>query len=93
LEAAVIDKSPLTRRRFLNSAGILGGMLATFPAWADGLANLNLPGGPDERSLTTSFPQKGTMILQRSRPPLLETPFEGRIAQLSVGHAAAASIQ
>jgi DMSO/TMAO reductase YedYZ molybdopterin-dependent catalytic subunit len=72
----VIDKSPLTRRRFLNSAGILGGMLATFPAWADGLAKLNLPGGPDERSLTTSFPQKGTMILQRSRPPLLETPFE-----------------
>jgi DMSO/TMAO reductase YedYZ molybdopterin-dependent catalytic subunit len=72
----VIVKSPLTRRRFLNSAGILGGMLATFPAWADDLVKLHLPDGPDERSLTTSFPQKGTMVLQRSRPPLLETPFE-----------------
>ncbi len=72
----MIDNSPLTRRRFLNSASILGGMLATLPVWADGLAKLNLPGGPDERSLTTSFPQKGTMILQRSRPPLLEAPFE-----------------
>jgi DMSO/TMAO reductase YedYZ molybdopterin-dependent catalytic subunit len=72
----VIDKSPLTRRRFINSAGILGGMLVTFPAWADGLAKLNLPGSPDERALTNSFPQKGPMILQRSRPPLLETPFE-----------------
>jgi DMSO/TMAO reductase YedYZ molybdopterin-dependent catalytic subunit len=26
--------------------------------------------------MTTDFPQKGAMILQRSRPPLLETPFE-----------------
>jgi len=34
-----------------------------------------LPGGPDERPLTTAFPQKGPMILQRTRPPLLETPF------------------
>ena len=35
-----------------------------------------LPGGPDERDLTGAFPQKGAMILQRTRPPLLETPFE-----------------
>ena len=35
-----------------------------------------MPGGPRERALTTAFPQKGTMILQRTRPPLLETPFE-----------------
>src|ERR1700757_3947302 len=76
MEVAVFDKSPLTRRRFLNSAGFLGGMLVTFPAWADDLVKLNLPGGPDERALTNSFPQKGPMILQRSRPPLLETPFE-----------------
>jgi DMSO/TMAO reductase YedYZ molybdopterin-dependent catalytic subunit len=26
--------------------------------------------------MTTAFPQKGTLILQRTRPPLLETPFE-----------------
>jgi DMSO/TMAO reductase YedYZ molybdopterin-dependent catalytic subunit len=37
---------------------------------------LPLPGGPDERPMTTAFPQKGPMILQRTRPPLLETPFE-----------------
>jgi DMSO/TMAO reductase YedYZ molybdopterin-dependent catalytic subunit len=72
----VIDRLSLTRRRFLYSAGILGGMLTTFPASADDLVKLNLPGGADERSLTTSFPQKGAMILQRSRPPLLETPFD-----------------
>jgi DMSO/TMAO reductase YedYZ molybdopterin-dependent catalytic subunit len=28
------------------------------------------------RVLTTSFPQKGSLILHRTRPPLLETPFE-----------------
>ncbi len=26
--------------------------------------------------MTTAFPQKGAMILQRTRPALLETPFE-----------------
>jgi DMSO/TMAO reductase YedYZ molybdopterin-dependent catalytic subunit len=64
------------RRRFLQSAGILGGLVATFPSWADAFVNLDLPGGPDRRELTTAFPQKGRMILQRTRPPLLETPFE-----------------
>src|SRR6202011_5513055 len=49
---------------------------ATFPAWADAFVDLDLPGGPNRRALTTAFPQKGQMILQRSRPPLLETPFE-----------------
>ena len=33
------------------------------------------PGGNGARSLTKDFPQKGTMVLQRGRPPLLETPF------------------
>jgi hypothetical protein len=51
-------------------------MLATFPAWAVSFVNLDpLSGGPDRRDLTTAFPQKGQMILQRTRPPLLETPF------------------
>lgn len=35
-----------------------------------------MPGGPDRRALTTDFPQKGQMILQRTRPPLLETPWD-----------------
>src|SRR5215831_10559517 len=45
------------------------------PAWTEDFVNLDLPGGPTQRSLTTAFPQKGSMILQRSRPPLLETPW------------------
>jgi DMSO/TMAO reductase YedYZ molybdopterin-dependent catalytic subunit len=40
------------------------------------MVKLPLPGGPDERAITTAFPQKGALILQRTRPPLLETPFE-----------------
>ena len=63
-----------SRRRFLQSAGILGAMLGARPAWADAFVNLDLPGGPNRRQLTAAFPQKGEMILQRTRPPLLETP-------------------
>jgi DMSO/TMAO reductase YedYZ molybdopterin-dependent catalytic subunit len=66
----------LDRRRFLEGAGILGAALAVGPAWAGGSVQLPLPGGPDERTLTTSFPEKGEMILQRTRPPLLETPLD-----------------
>ena len=65
-----------SRRCFLQGASIVGGMVATFPAWADSFVTLDLPGGPNWRDLTTAFPQKGQMILQRTRPPLLETPFE-----------------
>ena len=64
-----------TRRGLLAQAGALGALTAGTPAWADAVANLALPGGPSERALTTAFPQKGEMILQRTRPPLLETPF------------------
>jgi DMSO/TMAO reductase YedYZ molybdopterin-dependent catalytic subunit len=45
-------------------------------SFAKTMIRLPLPGGPDDRSLTTGFPEKKAMILQRSRPPLLETPFE-----------------
>ncbi|SDM30641.1 Tat (twin-arginine translocation) pathway signal sequence [Methylobacterium phyllostachyos] len=64
-----------SRRGFLTGLGI-GGLAAAAPAWAAGSVKLPLPGGPDERALTTAFPGKGEMILQRTRPPLLETPFE-----------------
>src|SRR5271167_646200 len=63
-------------RRLLQSVGILGGMAATFPAWVDTYIDLDLPGGPDRRELTTAFPQKAQRIVQRTRPPLLETPAE-----------------
>jgi DMSO/TMAO reductase YedYZ molybdopterin-dependent catalytic subunit len=71
---------PLTRRRLLHygaAAGFAGYALsAAGRAVAGPTVNLPLPGGPDERDITTAFPQKGAMILQRTRPPLLETPFE-----------------
>jgi DMSO/TMAO reductase YedYZ molybdopterin-dependent catalytic subunit len=50
--------------------------LASAPALADTMVKLALPGGPGERVMTNAFPQKGALILQRARPPLLETPFE-----------------
>ena len=67
--------SMVTRRRLLAAAGV-GSLALLKPAWADDVINLPLPGGPGARQITTGFPQKGPMILQRTRPPLLETPFE-----------------
>ena len=70
------DASSLSRRRLLQAASLFAVLPPTSPAWADAVVNLDLPGGPDQRSITTAFPEKGRMILQRSRPPLLETPFD-----------------
>jgi DMSO/TMAO reductase YedYZ molybdopterin-dependent catalytic subunit len=66
----------LSRRRLLARAGSAAVALSAWPAWAQTMVDLALPGGPSERAITTAFPQKGAMILQRTRPPLLETPFE-----------------
>jgi DMSO/TMAO reductase YedYZ molybdopterin-dependent catalytic subunit len=63
-----------TRRRFLGTVG--AATLAPLTALAENTIKLPLPGGPNERAITTAFPQKGTLILQRTRPPLLETPME-----------------
>ena len=63
-----------TRRRFLTRAALGGAGLAAAPALAQQIADLHLPGGNAERALTGDFPGKGTMILQRAQPPLLETP-------------------
>ncbi|MFA5957621.1 molybdopterin-dependent oxidoreductase [Hyphomicrobium sp.] len=65
----------LTRRAFLGRAALGGAALMSAPAWAHGI-DFPFPGGFGEREMTTSFPQKGSMILQRTRPPLLETPWE-----------------
>jgi DMSO/TMAO reductase YedYZ molybdopterin-dependent catalytic subunit len=65
-----------SRRRFLANAAVLGGAVTASRSWAENFINLALPGGPDRRELTTAFPQKGRLILQRSRPPMLETPIE-----------------
>ena len=37
---------------------------------------VEFPFANGRRDLVTNFPQKGAMVLQRTRPPLLETPFE-----------------
>ena len=74
---SIDPKRPLaTRRAFLGQAGLAGLAMTSVPAWADTVVKLPLPDRPQERMMTTDFPQKGAMILQRSRPPLLETPFE-----------------
>jgi DMSO/TMAO reductase YedYZ molybdopterin-dependent catalytic subunit len=65
-----------SRRRVLKTAGAATLALASPPGLADAIVKLPLPGGPDERPITTAFPEKGALILQRTRPPLLETPFE-----------------
>ena len=61
-------------RRTLIAGGAT--TLATAPllAQGSGLIDLGLPGGPGQRPLSPRFPGKGEMIVQRIRPPLLETP-------------------
>ncbi len=70
--------SRLARRRLLGLAAAGGGLLATATANPAGAApaRLLLNGGPRLRPLSSAYPGKGEMIVQRARPPLLETPFE-----------------
>src|SRR3982074_3865923 len=75
-EKASLSHSLSCRRQFLGGAGAGSLGLASAPALADTIVKPLLPGGPRERPMTTAFPQKGALILQRTRPPLLETPFE-----------------
>ena len=65
--------SALTRRALIARAG--GAALAA-PVLAQRLVDLGLPGGPSLRPLDPAFPGKGEMIVQRIRPPLLETPMD-----------------
>jgi DMSO/TMAO reductase YedYZ molybdopterin-dependent catalytic subunit len=76
VERVIPSRFLSSRRRFLKTAGAATLALASAPALAETIVKLQLPGGPDERALTTAFPQKGALILQRTRPPLLETPME-----------------
>ena len=62
------------RRAFLSGVALTA--LTGRHALADATTTLPLPGGPGERAITTAFPGKSAMILQRTRPPLLETPLE-----------------
>jgi DMSO/TMAO reductase YedYZ molybdopterin-dependent catalytic subunit len=71
---------PLSRRSILRQLGLAGVSLLAASAFAPALADervmLPLPSDPRARPVTSDFPQKGSMILQRTRPPLLETPME-----------------
>ena len=69
-------KSRMSRRGALRGLGVTGLSLMSSRAFAQETVDLNVPGGPSTRVITTSYPQKGRMILQRSSPPWLETPFE-----------------
>src|SRR4030081_452341 len=71
-----VQPSGLTRRRVLGGMGIASLALMSSRASAQQTVDLHVPGGPSTRTITTSYPQKGRMILQRSSPPWLETPFE-----------------
>ena len=66
----------MTRRLLLGAAGMGGLALLPAPAQAEETVDLRVPGGPSTRPITTAYPQKGRMILQRTSPPWLETPFE-----------------
>ena len=63
-----------SRRTFLEGAGRFGAL--GFLGAAGRAAAFELPFANGHRELASNFPGKGAMIVQRTRPPLLETPFE-----------------
>jgi DMSO/TMAO reductase YedYZ molybdopterin-dependent catalytic subunit len=72
------DEASQQRRRLLGSLGALGAtaLLAPLTARAARSDIIELPFENGHRPLTSTFAQKSRMILQRTRPPLMETPFE-----------------
>src|ERR1700758_845031 len=65
----------MSRRKVLGGVGMGGVALLSSPVLAE-TVDLHYPGGPTTRQITTAFPEKGRMIVQRMSPPWLETPFE-----------------
>jgi len=63
----------LTRRALLGQAAFGSAAFVAAPAWAN---MIDLPFQNGRRETTSAFPQKGQMILQRTRAPLLETPWK-----------------
>ena len=73
---ASLRGSLLSRRTLLYQAGLAAFALGAPPSWADDVVKLPLASEPRERPITSEFPQKRNVILQRAQPPLLETPME-----------------
>jgi len=58
----------------MSGLGFTGLMGAS--AWGGTEDSVEFPFVNGNRNVVKNFPQKGAMVLQRARPPLLETPFE-----------------
>ncbi len=67
--------SNASRRRLLSAAAIGGTALLTRRALGETI-DFHVEGGASMRPMTTTYPEKGRMIVQRTRPPWLETPFD-----------------
>lgn len=65
-----------TRRALVAGAGTAALAVPAAGKLAGGMIDLGLPGGPSLRPTTPDFPGKRDMIVQRIRPPLLETPMD-----------------
>lgn len=66
------------RRKLLGGIGALGAAALVAPLIAKGTESdiIELPFENGRRTLTSAFAQKSGLILQRTRPPLMETPFD-----------------
>lgn len=69
------DPISLRRRQLIGGLGALGvtGVPVALAAAAPDFIDLPFQNG--RRPLSSEMPQKSAMVLQRARPPLLETPF------------------
>ena len=78
MQRSLLVPLPQSRRHFLAGLGGLGftGLLGASAWGGTEDSPVVFPFVNGERNLVKTFPQKGAMILQRTRPPLLETPFE-----------------
>jgi DMSO/TMAO reductase YedYZ molybdopterin-dependent catalytic subunit len=72
------DEVSQQRRRLLGSLGALGAAAFVAPLSARTTQDsvIELPFENGQRPLGSAFAQKSGMILQRTRPPLMETPFD-----------------
>lgn len=76
-QRSAFTPTQLSRRAFVSRASGLGLAALLGPARSAIAQTLvQLPFTNGGRQLVRDFPQKGAMLLQRTRPPLLETPFE-----------------